>query len=197
MHVWNERITECVTSPSEPLICPDLQTISKEKIYIAESKSISYAYPRLDYRLMDNRLVVETKFKFRYRILMRTYERDEVRKYTKCFSPEWISDSLTCLLFEGDRRHALPTAMLENQSKLTTVFAILTHPNKHAWALHIRTYRMPADSGYDFDVELGCAYCLANFLVGISLACCCKGCGVKKSKRIELRFVVSLIILDI
>lgn len=189
------RRTECVSLSAEPLICHHLQTISAEKLYFAGSRNNTYVYPRLDYRLMDYRVVVETKFKYRYRILMRIYKRDELRKYTKCFSPEWLRESVGCLLLENDRMHVLPTAMFENQSALITVFAILTHPDKQVWPLHIRTYRLPEDydSNYDFYVKLGCVCCLASFFVGITLAYCCRGCEAKRSRQIDFRFIFSLI----
>lgn len=175
VHDANYLRTECINDDSDEFLtkCPNLQTISKEKIHFNESGINTYAYPRVDLRLKTDNFVLQTEFNFRYRILIRRYTRDEIRKTSKCFSLEWLFQSLNCFYLNGNKTHALQSSSLVNKNELTSIFIILIHPIKHAWPLHIQTFQLLDDNDYKITIVYwaggGCMIFLAIIFTGYLL----------------------------
>lgn len=124
------------------LKCDNLQTMRKEKIYFNESAITTYSYPRVDIRVRvrsdDSTLIVRTKFRSNYRVLIQNRRTMEKRKRSKCPSPQWIRHSITCFVFSHEVK-SIPVHEYLNKTLLTTIFVILTEPNKRVWPMHIQT----------------------------------------------------------
>lgn len=136
--------------------CDNLQTLQKEKIHFSESAIPTYSYPKVNIRVqLDNgTLFVQTKFRSKFRVLVRNWRSAERRKRTKCPSPEWIRLSITCFLFSRENP-AIPFRQYLNQTILTTIFVILTEPKKRVWPMHIQTVNTVQQVKQDLCIILG------------------------------------------
>lgn len=151
--------------------CDNLQTLSRDKLFLTNESVIpQYAYPKVNLRLRSDILYAFTTFKMKFRLLILSHERIENRKQTKCVSPAWIRDSIKCLLVPGDKK-AIRMVPYLRKSYLTTTFAILTHPEKQVWPLHIQTIRHRVPSNGDTFPIIGFVlYTVSG--IGLAFGCC-------------------------
>lgn len=138
------------------LKCDHLQTLSKEKIHFSESAIMTYSFPRVNIRVrLDNgMLLVRTKFRSKFRVLIQNWRTVERRKRSKCPSPQWIRYSITCFLLSHENS-TIPIHKYLNRTILTTIYVILTEPNKRAWPMHIQTVNAEVHVKQDYSIILG------------------------------------------
>lgn len=146
--ISQEQRATCLES-DQMADCDNLQILSREKLFLTNDSVIpQYAYPKVNLRLRHSILYALTTFKMKFRLLILSHKQIETRKPTKCVSPSWIRDSITCLLVPGEMKEIRMDAYLR-QSHLTTTFAILTHPMKQVWPMHMQTIRQRMPSNGD------------------------------------------------
>lgn len=120
--------------------CPQLQILTKEKLLLTDSPVAIFSYPRVQLRLNVDKLLVNTEFQLTLRILMQKHVRTEIRRPTKCPSREWLRDSVACIRLTTNVV-SIDIADILDESNVTIFFAILLHPNKRVWPMHVHTVR--------------------------------------------------------
>lgn len=178
-HAYTTMLADCFGRKN--LNCDyRLQRLSREKIFLFESFKTAFWYPRVELRMRSgNVFVAQTRYDAIFRLLIWNHVRVEIRKRTKCPSPEWIRDSIKCYRLL-DEIKVVPVAWHLKRSTLTTFFAILVDPHRKVWPMHIQTvYRaveVPVDT---FEAEhyfmilipSGCLFALS---VGVFMVFCCR-----------------------
>lgn len=120
-------------------MCPNLQIIRPDRIH--PTHNITYAYPRIDLKLIlkNALLLVKMINRDKYRVFIRNYNNYD-NDPDLCFDRQWVSASINCFQFEN-MSDAIPIADYL-RSDLTTICVIYADMLKHVWPLHcITIYR--------------------------------------------------------
>lgn len=149
--------------PSPDTKCENLQELSMEKLNYSESPIGSYSLPKVNLRISNGTLMVRTQFKAKFRIWIQNWTWREVRKRSKCPSPEWLRDSVTCIAFPAGDNQLLSIVEHLRRSPLITFYVILLVTNKRVWPLHIQSART-------VDAERSCCD-LHNFILVSVITC--------------------------
>lgn len=179
-------LTPCET-PIWHLRCPHLQELTKEKLYLNESELDVFSYPRVDVRLQGRTLLAYTEFKAQFRILaVKNVRSVEKRKRSKCPSPEWIRDSVECMLLLGDDKHFNAAAILY-ESNLTMFYPILVNPSKRVWPMHVQTVNsMEEETNDEYDEHL----IIICVMMTLSIVACVVGlliiCGWQTCRTVTI-----------
>lgn len=122
----------------------NVQSITKEKLYIDNFNRPGFEYPRVDFGLVGDILLVKTSFSLKIRILIQYSHSMEIRKKSMCPSPEWIRESTLCFYLD-DKPKVIQIHRFFKKSNIILVYAILPMPFKRIWPLHIQSIRNPFD----------------------------------------------------
>lgn len=152
--------------------CTNLQDISMRKLNNHQPVISKYSFPKVDLRVANGMLSARTQFKAKFRLWIQSYVWIEVRKRTKCPSPQWLRESVTCVLIGGDDK-VLPVHQYLQRSNLTTFYVILSVANKYVWPLHIQSVRTNEEAKQLHLVMVlvvVLTLCLGGFAFGLGLA---------------------------
>lgn len=151
--------------------CENLQELSMQKLIYFGLPIGSYSFPKVNLRISNGTLMVRTQFKAKFRIWIHNWSWREVRKRSKCPSPEWLRDSVQCIAFPAGENQMLSIIEHLRRSPLISIYVILLVANKRVWPLHIQSARM-ADA-YSRCCELhnfilvSVITCVGGFFIGL------------------------------
>lgn len=134
-----------------------------------------FMYPRVDLRVSEDQLLVQTNYKLKFRLWIHRHRGHEIRKRSKCPTPEWLRNSVTCLMLPGANKTISITKYVEG-SNLTTFMAILTIPRKRVFPLQVQTLNLLAKFEFEYPkfavivIGIGCG--LVGILLGIVIGIC-------------------------
>lgn len=149
-----------------PLKCENLQTISKEKLLsdVGDRDGVYvFALSKVNVRVSDGRLMANTAFPAKFRLLIIRHRGVQFQANAKCPTSGWIRESVKCLVLR-DGKQTIPIESVLHKSELTTIGVILTMLNKQIWPLHLQTYRR-------FDVVDTFSIQIYQLVVVINLVC--------------------------
>lgn len=176
------QMTSCIDLNDVPP-CAELQTISSAKLLLTQSRVKIFAYPKVNIRIVNGMLTIETAFTAKLRVLIvRATTHMETKSKIKCPTSKMVrsSGAFACVLAP---KPVNVFRFLQNSTP-TIFFVILTHPQKLVWPMHIQTIRWT--NAPDFNIcAIVSGSILGGLFTGILLFCCCwhlRKC-VKKNKE--------------
>lgn len=116
--------------------CPASPKIHLNKICLEHSCLDSYAYPRFLMRMIDERVIIKSMAKAKFRLLIRKQQGVEHRKSTSCPSKQWIQETMKCFLFYKPNA-TVEIGQLLPDANLMTFYVIYISALKEVWPLHI------------------------------------------------------------
>lgn len=134
-----ELTHECFGQNPMP-VCVNLQEIRRDKLHVTDTPVETFAYPKVNLRIDNDILIALTNYTMTFRILLQKYNSIEIRKRTRCPSPQWLRENVLCWMLPGEKKR-ISVAQFIQESSLTTFLAILIDGHKRVWPLHIQTIR--------------------------------------------------------
>lgn len=131
-------------------MCPNLQILRPDRIH--PTHNITYAYPRIDLKLIAKNALLLVKIinRDKYRVFIRNYNMEYANDSDLCYDGQWAPASVNCFYFENVS-DAIPIADYL-RTDLTTICVIYADMLKHVWPLHCITINRARKFLTAFDV---------------------------------------------
>lgn len=119
------------------LKCEHLQQV---KFHIKPDFLEKHHFRKVDISISNDIMIVSTKAKYRFRLLILIQRPPILKKNSKCPTKKWIRESAKCALLTGESNE-LPVAQFLRSTFSTTFCALLPTSPKRPWLLHCQTIR--------------------------------------------------------